>query len=273
MMGFGDHNSAPSGFDQRGQSGPFDIIGDVHGCIDELEELLTKLGYSVTWAWSGANRAPTVTVPMGRRAIFAGDLVDRGPGSRDTVSLVMAMCNAGQALCVPGNHDVKFWRWLDGHNITISHGLETTIADFDSTSAPDRAAVSQFLKALPPYLWLDGGQLVVAHAGIRAAMIGTMSNTVRHFCVYGDTDSGKTKAGLPVRYNWAAVYDGPALIVYGHVCVAEPAWVNGTVCIDTGCCFGGALTALSYPERELVSVPARRLYAQRKGPFGLPPPR
>jgi protein phosphatase len=258
-------------FDKRADTGPFDIIGDVHGCADELEELLALLGYGVTWPAGGG--VPETTTPPGRRAIFVGDLVDRGPRARDAVAIVMAMCAAGQAFCVPGNHDVKFRRWLDGHHVTLSHGLAMTVEDYAQVDAKQRAAVSTFIKSLPHYLWLDGGRLVVAHAGIQADMIGKLSHKIESFCIYGDVDSGKTAAGLPIRYNWAARYDGAALIVYGHVCVLEPAWVNGTVCIDTGCCFGGALTALRYPEREIVSVPARRTYVERMGTFQLPPAR
>jgi diadenosine tetraphosphatase ApaH/serine/threonine PP2A family protein phosphatase len=260
-------------FDQRDQTGPFDIIGDVHGCVDELEELLARLGYAVTWTRADGRRVPEISAAPDRTVIFVGDLVDRGPGSGDVMALVMRMCAAGLALCVPGNHDLKFRKWLDGHHVSITHGLATTVADFEHVDRKRRAATSNFLRTLPPYLWLDGGKLVVAHAGIKADMIGQTSHKIDNFCLYGDTDSGKTARGLPIRYNWAARYAGAPLVVYGHVCVAEPAWVNGTVCIDTGCCFGGTLTALRYPERETVSVLARRTYVKRDGDFGLPPAR
>ena len=259
-------------FDRRDETGPFDVIGDLHGCADELEDLLAKLGYVVSWSET-SRRHPTIVAPTGRRAIFVGDLVDRGPRTADTLAIVMGMCAAGTALCVPGNHDMKFRRWLDGHNVTLSHGLEKSIADMAGVDDERRARISRFIATLPLYLWLDGGKLVVVHAGITAGMIGHMSGKIEHFCIYGDTDSGRSSTGLPLRYNWAARYDGAALVVYGHTSVHEPAWVNGTVCIDTGCCFGGALTALRYPERKLVAVPARRTYLERNGPFGLPPTR
>ena len=258
-------------FDRRSDTGPFDIIGDVHGCADELETLLEQLGYEVTWPAPGL--PPVTSTPIGRRAIFVGDLVDRGPRVADTLAIVMAMCAAGQAFCVPGNHDMKFRRWLDGHSVSMTHGLQMSADDLAGTDAKLRARISQFIRALPFYLWLDGGRLTVAHAGIQADMIGTISHRIENFCLYGDTDNRKTPGGLPIRYNWAARYDGAPLVVYGHTCVLEPAWVNGTVCIDTGCCFGGALTALRYPELESVSVPARRQYVIRDGAFGLPPPR
>ena len=258
-------------FDRRAETGPFDIIGDVHGCADELERLLTLLGYEVHWPARGL--PPVTHTPAGRRAIFVGDLVDRGPRSADTVAIVMAMCGAGQAFCVPGNHDTKFRRWLDGHAVSMTHGLQITADDYAGADAKLRARISQFIRSLPFYLWLDSGRLVVAHAGIQADMIGTISHKIENFCLYGDTDSKKNAAGFPIRYNWAASYDAAPLVVYGHVCVREPAWVNSTVCIDTGCCFGGALTALRYPERETVSVPAQQQYMVRHGVFGLPPRR
>ncbi len=262
---------ASATFDQRGLAGPFDIIGDVHGCADELEDLLAALRYRVSWPQSDG--PPVVAAPHGRRVVFVGDLVDRGPRVVDVVALVMTMSANGLALCVPGNHDAKFRRWLDGNDVHMTHGLDVTAVDYHRVDAKRRAAASAFVKGLPPYLWLDGGRLVVAHAGIEAGMIGMTSRRTEHFCLYGDTDSGKTSHGLPVRYNWAARYDGAPLVVYGHTPVATATWLNGTVCIDTGCCFGGNLTALRYPEREIVSVPARRAYAERKGPFGLPPAR
>src|SRR3712207_7321069 len=89
---------------------------------------------------------------------------------------------------------------------------------------------------------------------------GRESRKVRDFALYGETTGEVDEFGLPVRLNWAAGYRGSPLVVYGHTPVAEPAWLNNTVNIDTGCIFGGWLTALRYPEREIVSVPARRVY-------------
>ena len=178
----------PATFDRRAECGPFDIIGDIHGCTDELEDLLGLLGYEVAWPTAGA--APVVSAPAGRRAIFVGDLVDRGPRAADTMAIVMAMCAAGKALCVPGNHDTKFRRWLDGHAVSMTHGLQITADDFADADPALKARISEFLRRLPYYLWLDGGALVVAHAGIRADMIGTTSHKIEHFCLYGDTDNG-----------------------------------------------------------------------------------
>lgn len=252
--------------DLRSDNGPFDIIGDVHGCYDELLSLLVALGYRI----EGRSLA---VAPSGRRAVFVGDFVDRGPNSPAVLRHVITMMATGQALCVPGNHDVKFARWLDGRNANLSHGLDLTVDQMRHESASFHREAKDFLDHLPTYLWLDGGALVISHAGITEPMIGQIDGRVRSFCIYGDTD-GKTDAeGHVIRYNWAASYNGEATVVYGHVPVPEPAAVNNTLCIDTGCCYGGRLTALRWPEREIVSVPALHRYASRTQPLGLPPPR
>lgn len=257
----------------RHEHGPFDIIGDVHGCADELMELMQRLGYSVRFEGTGDERRTEVTSPPGRRMIFVGDFVDRGPRSPDVLRIVMAMVLRGQAFAVPGNHDVKFLKWLRGANVRLTHGLDLTVAQFERESAHFRDSVRQFLVGLPSYLWLESGRLAVAHAGILEEMIGRETPAVREFCLYGDTDGETDETGLVVRYHWAANYAGETAVIYGHTPVSEPGWVNNTLCIDTGCVFGGSLTALRWPEREIVSVPARQMYAKPGRPFGHPPVR
>lgn len=259
--------------DQRHQSGPFDIIGDVHGCADELELLLGKLGYTVSYEGDGEARRAVTTAPQGRRAFFVGDLVDRGPRSPDVLRIVMAMVEAGHALAVPGNHDVKFIRWLNGRNVTLTHGLDRTVAQFETESAAFKKQVKTFLDGLVSHAWLEDGRLAIAHAGIKEEMMGRSSGAVREFCLYGETTGEHDEFGLPVRYNWAAEYRGATTIVYGHTPVPEAEWLNNTLCIDTGCVFGGKLTALRWPEREIVSVPAARVYSEPIRPLGHPPSR
>jgi protein phosphatase len=266
--------AAGEGFDRRSERGPFDIIGDVHGCADELEELLARLGYGARLAGEGEGRRAEVGAPAGRRLVFVGDFMDRGPRSPDVMRIAMAAVEGGLALAVPGNHDDKFIRWVRGNPVKIGHGLGDTIEQMQAESPAFRASAAELLDGLPAYLWLEAGELVVAHAGIRERMLGRLDRMIRSFCLYGDNEGGRTGPdGLPIRYNWAADYDGAPLVVYGHTPVAEPAWQGNSVCIDTGCCFGGALTALRWPERETVSVPARRAYAPLKRAFGLPPRR
>ncbi len=257
--------------DLRHIQGPFDIIGDVHGCATELIELLTRLGYQIRLSGVGDGRRAHVRAPAGRRPVFVGDLVDRGPASPDVLRIVMALSSECHGLCVPGNHDVKFVRWLQGRQVSLTHGLEQTARQFEGESQAFRSHVRTFLEKLPIHLWLDGGTLAVAHAGITEPMLGRDNDKIRSFCLYGETSGEQDQFGLPIRYHWAADYAGSTAIVYGHTPVPEAEWVNGTLCIDTGCCFGGALSALRWPEREIVSVPARQTYAEKRRPFGHPP--
>ncbi|GAA2330860.1 polynucleotide kinase-phosphatase [Dactylosporangium salmoneum] len=240
---------------RRELTGPFDIIGDVHGCRAELEVLLDRLGYVLSRDSLG--RPVGATHPSGRTAVFVGDLVDRGPDAPGVLRLVMGMVAAGTALCVSGNHEAKLLRALRGARVTVSHGLDATLEQL--ASVPDLDVVP-FLDGLISHYVLDGGRLVVAHAGLKEAYHGRASGRVRSFALYGDTTGETDEYGLPVRYPWAQEYRGRAMVVYGHTPTPEPEWVNNTICVDTGCVFGGSLTALRYPSRELVSVPAAREY-------------
>lgn len=245
------------------EHGPFDIVGDVHGCYDELIQLLVHLRYEKT---SGGFYKP----PEGRKAVFLGDLVDRGPKIPDTVWLVMEMVKAGYALCIPGNHDIKFMRAVWGKNVQVTHGLGDSLQQFkerDTHYHGFSRIAAEFIDKLISHYVLDDGKLVVAHAGMKEEMQGRGSGKVREFALYGETTGETDEYGLPVRYNWAAEYRGKAMVVYGHTPVAEPEWLNGTINIDTGCVFGGKLTALRYPERELLSVPAQRTYYAPAKPF------
>lgn len=247
----------------RHEHGPFDIIGDVHGCFDELIELFRNLGYSVDVTCGST----IVTPPDGRKAIFVGDLVDRGPKISQTLRMAMAMVTAGTALCVPGNHDKKLLRKLRGKDVQITHGLSDSLAQLEPESAEFKKEIADFIDNLVSHYVLDDGKLVVAHAGMKEEMQGRGSGAVRSFALFGETTGETDEFGLPVRYNWAADYRGRAMVVYGHTPVAEPEWLNRTINIDTGCVFGGKLTALRYPEKELVSVPALRQYYAPAKPF------
>ncbi|OWK45600.1 protein serine-threonine phosphatase [Fimbriiglobus ruber] len=263
--------------DRTADAGPFDVVGDVHGCADELETLLETLGYGKVVVgghepgWSNTGYVH----PAGRKAVFVGDLVDRGPRVLDTLGIVRNMVASGSALCVPGNHDVKLLKKLTGRDVQVTHGLAETLAEIDALPADARPAFTKslaaFLDGLVSHYVLDGGKLVVAHAGLRQEMQGRGSGKVRDFCLYGETTGETDEFGLPVRHNWAAEYRGPAAVVYGHTPVPEPEWLNNTVNIDTGSVFGGRLTALRWPEREFVSVPAARTYCEPVRPF-LPDP-
>ncbi len=218
--------------------------------------LLTQLGYQVD------AKTHTATTPEGRTAVFVGDLVDRGPDSVGVVKLVMNMVAAGSAIAVPGNHDVKFVRHLNGADVKLTHGLDKTVAQFAKEPEEVRDQVAKFLDGLISHYAFDEGKLVVAHAGMEEGMQGRGSGRVREFALYGETTGEIDEFGLPVRYKWAEDYRGRALVVYGHTPVPEVEFLNNTVCLDTGCVFGGKLSALRYPELEVVSVPARETYAE-----------
>ncbi|HEX4306868.1 MAG TPA: polynucleotide kinase-phosphatase [Solirubrobacterales bacterium] len=253
--------------DRRGEHGPFDIIGDVHGCHTELVALLGELGYRV------GEGGLTAKPPTGRRAIFVGDYCDRGPDTPAVLRLVMSMAAAGDAICLPGNHDVKLSRALKGRDVKIAHGLDASLAQLESESTEFRDEVADFLRGLVSHVVLDDGRLVVAHAGMKEAYQGRSSARVRDFALFGETTGETDEYGLQVRVDWAADYRGRAAVVYGHTTVLEPEWVNETIDIDTGCVFGGRLTALRWPERELISVAAARTYyeSERPPPTVVPP--
>jgi protein phosphatase len=258
--------------DRRDEHGPFDIIGDVHGCREELVTLLCQLGYQVAPVGErGCDSAPsldfTVKPPAGRKAIFVGDLVDRGPDVVGVLRLVMDMVESGDALCVIGNHDDKLLRKLNGHDVKIKHGLAETLAQLGPESDAFKERVRAFLDGLVSHYVLDDGKLVIAHAGLKEELQGRMSKRVREFALYGETTGETDEFGLPVRLNWAANYRGKAMVVYGHTPVPQPEWLNNTINIDTGAVFGGQLTALRYPEKELVSVPSLRQYCEPARPF------
>ncbi|WKN41263.1 polynucleotide kinase-phosphatase [Tunicatimonas pelagia] len=254
--------------DKKDIKGPFDIIGDIHGCYDETVELLEKLGYGLnTVSDDGKNFGIEVTHPENRQVIFLGDLVDRGPNSPAVLKLVMSMVHSGIAWCVPGNHDLKLQKKLNGKNVAIKHGLAETLEQLDKESPTLLNEVKEFLYSLISHYVFDDGKLVVAHAGLKEEMQGRGSGAVRSFCLYGETTGEIDEFGLPVRYNWASEYRGQAKVVYGHTPVPEAEWLNKTIDIDTGCVFGGKLTALRYPEEELVAVSARRVYCEPVKPL------
>ncbi|MEU5512928.1 polynucleotide kinase-phosphatase [Streptomyces griseoaurantiacus] len=241
--------------DLTGLTGPFDIIGDVHGCSAELESLLGKLGYA-----DGVH-------PEGRTAVFVGDLVDRGPDSPGVLRRVMSMVKSGNALCVPGNHENKFGRHLRGRQVQHTHGLAETIAQMADESEEFVREVREFVDGLVSHYVLDGGRLVVCHAGLPEKYHGRTSGRVRSHALYGDTTGETDEFGLPVRYPWAEDYQGSAAVVYGHTPVPRATWLNNTICLDTGAVFGGRLTALRWPERELVDVPAERVWYEPVKPL------
>ncbi len=199
--------------------------------------------------------------------IFLGDLVDRGPDVVGVLRLAMGMVASGSALAVPGNHEAKLVRALRGARVTPTHGLAETLAQLAGETAEFRERVATFCYDLVSHLVLDDGRLVVAHAGLKEQYQGRASGRVRAFALYGETTGETDEFGLPVRYPWAEDYRGSAVVLYGHTPVPRVEWINNTACLDTGCVFGGALSAMRYPEREVVSVPAERVWYEPVRPL------
>jgi predicted kinase len=258
-------NLQPRYNDLRHLTGPFDIFGDIHGCRSELETLLGSLGYELER--DDAGRPVNARHPQGRTAVFVGDLVDRGPDSPGVLRLVMGMVAAGTAICVPGNHENKLGRALSGRQVQATHGLAETLDQLEEESTGFRIEVLEFIRGLVSHYLLDGGALVVAHAGLSEKYHGRTSGRVRSFALYGDTTGETDEYGLPVRYPWAEEYRGRAAVVYGHTPTPTASWLNNTICLDTGCVFGGKLTALRWPERELVETPAEQVWYEPVRPL------
>jgi protein phosphatase len=239
--------------DKRHDCGPFDIIGDIHGCADELQALLRKLGYRVAWSGDGEDRTVNVTPPPGRKMISVGDLVGRGPNAPDVLRIAMSMTAAGAACVVEGNNERKLAWWLSGQDVTVNRGLRLAVDQLDGEDPRFLSALPGFLAGLPSHVWLDDGRLAVAHAGLKQDMVGCDTNAVREFALHA-------------KSGWEASYGSATAVVHGHTPVHSAAWVNNTLCIDTGCVFGRRLTALRWPENELVDVPAARVWFAPKSP-------
>lgn len=238
----------------------FDIIGDIHGCYEEFTSLTKQLGYE----W----KVGIPVHPDGRKLVFLGDLTDRGPESLAVIDVVSRLINEENAYYCPGNHCNKLYRYMIGRNVQQKHGLETTVEELALLSDDNREKIMKKFITLyeqsPLYLALDKGNLVVAHAGIPEKYIGQSGKKVKTFVLYGDITGESHSNGMPVRRDWASSYSANPLVVYGHTPVKEPRWINQTVNIDTGCVFGGKLTALRYPELTTVSVTSSLPYIEEK---------
>ncbi|WP_298611329.1 polynucleotide kinase-phosphatase [uncultured Thiothrix sp.] len=252
--------------DLRHETGPFDLVGDIHGCFDELLSLLQGLGYQIGDDEQGVYALP----PAGRKLVLVGDLVDRGPKTPQVLRLAMRMVKVGEALCVLGNHEAKLLKWLRGKEVKLSHGLAQSAEQLNQETPEFRTEVATFIDSLISHYVLDGGRLAVAHAGVKENMQMRASGVIKQFCMYGETTGETDEFGLPVRYPWAMDYRGKAKVVYGHTPMPNAEWLNNTICLDTGCVFGGKLTALRYPEMQLQSVPAQQVYCEPVRPLHMP---
>ena len=245
-----------------------DIIGDLHGCYDELVEMLHLLGHD-NLLQPDLPSLPESTLP---RILFVGDLVDRGDRNMDTLFLVYDLCTKGYARMVVGNHDYRFFRWLQGHEVKIAYGLDRTIAEFNAIAPQERnrwrEKLVEFFEQLPYAIRFDEGESVMVHAAWRPRMKEeTEVARIRYYAIYGPSTGEQTSQGFPVRIDWARTYKGPERVFFGHQVYLRPYRTPYAIGIDTGCVFGGSLTALRYPSLELVSVQSKKARATYNGPM------
>ena len=250
----------PMRTDRTNDSGPFDIIGDVHGTFDELMMLLHKLGHAIPK--KAGKGFKLIRHPQGRRVILLGDLTDRGPKNRKTVTTARRLEREFKAIIIKGNHDEKLAKWLEGRKVTIRPhtGISETVAEYEDMPIEERLELGKWLATRGDHYVLDGGQLVVAHAGMDEANQGRITNGAQSFALYGPVTGELDADGHPEAHDWISTYRGEAYVVHGHVVTVEPKIVNRVVSIDTGAVFGGKLTAFRWPEKEFVSVPALKTY-------------
>lgn len=206
------------------------FIGDVHGCLDELQDLLRA-----------------VRVDRGDRLISVGDLIGKGPDSLGVFDWARTTPNLE---CVLGNHE---WRLLERRRSGIPSGRASDVATMISLGRRAGEVLDWF--ADKPLVIDEGGWMAV-HAGIDARLplaAQPVSTLVDVRCL----DDGHTP--------WYEHYRDPRLIVYGHWAKPEPVVRTNSIGLDTGCVYGGFLTALILPERRLVQVAARRVYKKKEG--------
>ncbi len=241
-----------------------DIIGDIHGCYDEMIILLEKLGYI-------KNEAGLYIHPEGRIFVSLGDVMSRGPKSLKTMQFFLKHFEHNLTYMIDSNHGWKIARWLDGKNVTLGHGDEKVAEEFkqyeekfgaEKTAEVKRKLKEFLVKAPSHYVFKKNGVplLVCAHAGIKDKYIGKQSRRISDFCRYGDTD-GIDERGKPIRKDWFINHKTSALIVWGHDPKPQPLVINNTINIDQGAVFGGQLTAFRYPEKEFISVKAKENYS------------
>lgn len=241
-----------------------DVIGDIHGCMDEWLLLLEKLGYK-------QSADDLYRHPEGRKILSLGDIMSRGPRSLDSLLFFEAHIKAGLAYMIDSNHGWKIARWLDGRKVTLAHGDELVEEEFLEYERQHGSLATNRLKERIKNMLLDapshyvirdqGSPMAVAvHAGIRDDYIGNHSPKIADYCRYGPV-VGVQRNGKPKRGDWTIHHHSPELIIWGHDPRPVAVEMQRTVNIDQGAVFGGDLTALRLPSKEIVQV-ASHDYAQ-----------
>ena len=208
------------------------VIGDVHGCSDELEELILKL-----------QLAPE------DKLIFVGDLINKGPQSRKVLEIVTKL----KAICLLGNHELGFLKYLESNQFPRRSQFEEVITDLGHDLPKWRA----WMKGLPTFYETE--QFLIVHAGIipGVKVQDIPANIITRVRTWDGSGKDLNNKKDPPWYDF---YAGDKLIVYGH-------WANqgllireNTIGLDSGCVWGGALTAVILPERKIVQVKSKRAY-------------
>lgn len=248
----------------------FDIIGDVHGCADELVTLLTTLGYTMGPIHGTEEEGFSFVHPDGRKLVFVGDLTDRGPKSVITLRMAQFATEGGHHWTI-GNHDHKLMRALKGNKVKAGHGLQATLDQIEAECSPaEKQTFLNTLSGLPYQLTLKVAghpEVVVSHAGIPVELVGKDTSFARNHALFGEVlgfqDNGLPERGTSYRLGWTMGNDKP-YCVHGHTVVPDPEFLFCNVIdIDQGAVFGGRLTALRVPEMTFVHVPARAVYSER----------
>jgi aryl carrier-like protein len=215
------------------------IVGDVHGCLEELEDLLEESG------WEEDDQL-----------VLVGDLVAKGPDSLGVIRLMREM----RARAVRGNHDQHCLKWWDakcaGDELPELKPAHQRVAD--ELEAEDW----RWLAALPLWIELPEHDALVVHAGLLPDLPLEEQDPYDLMNMRSILDDGTPSRSYEEGTPWASVWPGPRLVLFGHDAVRGLQNRPHSVGLDTGCVYGGWLTGLWLPRRDLVSVPARGTYAQ-----------
>lgn len=206
----------------------YDVIGDIHGCADDLETLLDQMGYEVC---DGAYRHPS------RTAVFVGDLIDRGPDQLRVLQAVKAMVDAGSARMVLGNHEFnalayatewprgsgKYLRPHDDPDHPWSAKNENQHAEFlRQVTGEARAEYLAWFRTQP--LWLDLGEIRVVHACWHAESIAVLTEALGGDRIVSDERLHRASAkGDPVYEAVETLLKGPEISLVAH---GQPAYLD-----------------------------------------------
>lgn len=210
------------------------VVGDIHGCFDEFTDLLDLL-----------NLKPD------DRLIAVGDLITKGPKNREVLDLLMS---DPRLTSVVGNHDRLIRQKLRGEPVGLNKDQRRVLKEL----GPNPDAYESFLRSLP--FTIDLGSHLVVHAGIRPGvdLDKQMASDMTEIRTMGADPP--QRRGLP----WYSVYRGPRMILFGHWPAKRPRRAPYAIGLDTGCVYGGNLTAFVVDTEEFVSVPAREKYAGKR---------